>query len=237
MKKALPLAALALFAASATMAATPMVVVDATYNYKWSINSSGEGLVRDTSLYNLINTSITSPIPAQANTTTNIGNVGGLDANNGAVAGYAMRVGGTASSVEPTAATAGQKADLFTDLSHKLVVMPYAATGSLVSGVITSPMTATTSTLLIAAPGAGLRNYVTEISCENTSATTATLVDIQDGSGGTVIAILTAPINYGGHQKSFPAPLRQPTLNTALYVVNETTGASVKCSATGYTGI
>lgn len=105
-----------------------------------------------------------------------------------------------------------------------------------VSGVITSPMTVTTSTVLVAAPGASLRNYITHIACYNTHATVSTLVNVQDGSGGTTIYQLVAPAAYGGSSLTLPVPIRQPTTNTGLYVVNATTGASTTCSASGYKG-
>lgn len=105
---------------------------------------------------------------------------------------------------------------------------------SLVSGT-TSAMTGTTSTSLIAAPGASLRNYITTIIVSNAHATVGTDVVIQDGSGGTTLLTIPAAAVYGGAAITLPIPLRQPTTNTALYCANVTTGASVKVSAIGYT--
>lgn len=105
-----------------------------------------------------------------------------------------------------------------------------------VSGVISTAMTGTTSTSLLAAPGASLRNYVTQITVSNSHATVGTDIIIQDGSDGTTLYVIPAAAVYGGAVLSFPTPLRQPTTNTALYCANVTTGSSIKVSASGYKG-
>lgn len=107
---------------------------------------------------------------------------------------------------------------------------------NMVSGAITSAMTGTTSTSLVAAPGASLRNYITTIIVSNAHATVGTDVVIQDGSGGTTLLTIPAAAVYGGAVITLPTPLRQPTTNTALYCANVTTGASTKVSAVGYKG-
>lgn len=114
------------------------------------------------------------------------------------------------------------------------VLAPSAAT--LVSGAITSAMTGTTSTSLVAAPGASLHNYITTIIVSNSHATVGTDVVIQDGSGGTTLLTIPAAAVYGGAVITLPVPLKQPTANTALYCANVTTGASTKVSAVGYKG-
>lgn len=110
----------------------------------------------------------------------------------------------------------------------------YADPANFVSGCISAAMTATTSTLLVAAPGTGLRNYITQITVSNSHATVGTDVIIQDGSGGTTLYVIPAAAVYGGAAISFPIPLRQPTTATAIYCANVTTGASTKVSASGY---
>lgn len=138
-----------------------------------------------------------------------------------------------ASTATPTAISADSDVQAIRCDQNGNVIARLAPLPNWVSGVITTPMTVTTSTLLVAAPASGLRNYITEISCVNAHATVDTLVNIQDGSGGTTIAQLSAPHAYGGHQKS-SAMIRQPTTATGLYVANVTTGASVTCSASGF---
>lgn len=111
------------------------------------------------------------------------------------------------------------------------------ATPNFVSGAITTAMTGTTSISLLAAPAAGLRNYITQITVSNSHATVGTDVVIQDGSGGTTLYTIPAAAVYGGAAISLPTPLRQPTLATAIYAANVITGASTKVSISGYIDI
>ncbi len=114
------------------------------------------------------------------------------------------------------------------------VLAPTAATP--VKGAITTAMTGTTSTSLLAAPGAATYNYITTIIVSNASSTVGTNVLLQDGSGGTTMMTIPAAVNYGGAVITLPVPLKQTTANTALYVQNETTGSSTNVSVVGYTG-
>lgn len=144
--------------------------------------------------------------------------------------------GAVARSSEPAAVAALARTDFATDLAGKLIILPYANPENFVRGAITTAMTATTSTSLIAAPGTALRNYITTIIVSNAHATVGTDVVIQDGSGGTTLMTIPAAAVYGGATITLPVPLRQPTLNTALFCANVTTGASTKVSAIGYAG-
>lgn len=160
----------------------------------------------------------------------------GTVAHDSADSGAPIKVGGRASSAEITPVTTGDRADFITDLAGRQVIMPYANNENFVSGAITTAMTATTSTSLVAAPGAGLRNYITTIIVSNAHGTVGTDVIIQDGSGGTTLMTIPAAAVYGGAVINLPVPLRQPTTNTAIYCANVTTGASTKVSAVGYKG-
>lgn len=104
---------------------------------------------------------------------------------------------------------------------------------ALVKGT-TAAMTGTAITTMISAV-ASQRIYITRIKCNNTSAT-ATLVQIQDGSGGTVLDTLAAGATYGGEQGTGPSPILWTTSGNGLYAQNVTTGASVICTASGYAG-
>jgi len=160
-------------------------------------------------------------------------------ANNGAAQGAAIS-GQTPSTIACQALTSGPSVyttattnPVNCDEYGAVVTHPYALRDRLVKGT-TSAMTGTTSTSLIAAPGSGLKNYITTLSCVNSHSTVGTFVTIQDGSGGTAIWTVAAAALFGGTVVNFPAPLQQPTANTALYVANVTTGANVICSASGY---
>ena len=168
----------------------------------------------------------------QLATNTPLGNV----AHDAVDSGAPVKVGGRAVNAEITAVANNDRSDFVTDLVGKLIVLPYANPENFVSGAITTAMTATTSTSLVAAPGVGLRNYITTIIVSNAHATVGTDVIIQDGSAGTTLLTIPAASVYGGAVINLPVPLRQPTANTAIFCANVTTGASTKVSAVGYKG-
>lgn len=162
--------------------------------------------------------------------------IGGTVATNVAINSNPINNGAQAVSSENTAVTTSRQVQLVADLVGKLIVLPYANPENFVSGAITTAMTSTTTTSLIAAPAAGLRNYITQITVSNSHATVGTDVIIQDGSGGTTLYTIPAAAVYGGAVITFPTPLRQPTTATAIFCANVTTGASTKVSASGYKG-
>ncbi len=162
--------------------------------------------------------------------------IGGTVATNVAITDNPINNGAQAVSSENAAVTTARKVQLVADLVGKLIVLPYANPENFVSGAITSAMTGTTSTSLIAAPASGLRNYITNCVVSNAHATVGTDMILQDGNGGTTLYTIPAAAVYGGASVSFPTPLRQPTTATALYIANVTTGASTKASCSGYKG-
>lgn len=116
-------------------------------------------------------------------------------------------------------------------------VLSYApgSPSSIAVPVCTAAMTSTTSTVTIAAPTAGLRNYVTALIVTNSHATVGTFVLVQDGSGGTTLWEGYAASGGGGFTQSFPVPLRQTTAGNGLFVADVTTGANVIACAEGFT--
>lgn len=95
--------------------------------------------------------------------------------------------------------------------------------------------TITTNTqTAIKAAAAGLRNYVTALQYQNTSATTS-LITIQDGNTtiwqGSMAASMAAPAVI-----TFPTPLK-PTTNTALNVTLATTGTNTLVNVQGFQGV
>lgn len=146
-----------------------------------------------------------------------------------------VTTGCRASSTLPTAVDDGDVVNKRCDLYGNTINWPYAARANLTAG-LTASMTATTTTAVtgMGAPGSGLYNYITSIVCGNSDATVSTFVDLQDGSGGSVFFTVPAAAVYGGVALTLPAPLKQPTSNTALYAVNKTTSAEVICSFVGF---
>lgn len=162
--------------------------------------------------------------------------VGGTVATNVAITANPLNLGAQAVSAENTAVTTARQVQLVADLVGKLIVLPYSNPENFVSGTVTSAMTGTTSTSLVAAPAAGLRNYITQCTVSNSHATVGTDMILQDGSGGTTLYVIPAAPAFGGATLSFPTPLRQPTTATALFIANVTTGANTKASCSGYKG-
>lgn len=165
-------------------------------------------------------------------TNTPVGNV----AHDAADSGAPIKTGGRARTSDITSVANDDRTDSIHTKNGFQVVFPFCLPENLVSGAITTAMTGTTSTSLIAAPGAGLYNYITQVTVSNSHATVGTDVTLQDGNGGTAFYTIPAAAVYGGASIQFNPPLRQPTSNTALYCVNITTGASTKVSASGFKG-
>lgn len=162
--------------------------------------------------------------------------IGGTVATNVAITANPINLGAQAVSSENAAVTTARQVQLVADLYGKLITLPYANSENFVSGAITSAMTGTTSTSLIAAPASGLRNYLTNCVFSNSHATVGTDILIQDGSGGTTLYVVPAAPAFGGASITFPVPLRQPTTATAIFVANVTTGSNTKASCSGFKG-
>ena len=123
-----------------------------------------------------------------------------------------------------------------TIVAANVAITPPTVADNLVWGT-TAAMTGTTSTQVIALVTSN-RIYVTHVDCNNSSTTVGTLVKIQDGSGGTTLATLAAGTSFSGQSSTASAlnALFATTSGNALYAQNGTTGASVICNASGYSG-
>jgi hypothetical protein len=130
--------------------------------------------------------------------TAGIVSIGGSTATNVALTDNPVNIGGQAVSSENAAATTARKVQFVADLVGKQIVLPYANPENFVSGVISSAMTGTTSTSLVASPGGSLRNYITSCTASNSHATVGTDILLQDGSGGTTLWVIPAAAVYGG---------------------------------------
>lgn len=95
-------------------------------------------------------------------------------------------------------------------------------------------ITGTSITTLLSAPGAGQRNYLTQLLVTNAHATTSTVVVVGDGSAATTLTQGYAVAAGGGFAVTFPQPLRQPTTNTSLTCYCVTTGSSIYVSVSGF---
>lgn len=159
----------------------------------------------------------------------------GQTAHSSASTGSPVRISGRVKTTNDTTLVSGDACDMATTTDGAQVVKTYAPPeldwqyAGVAGGIIN-----TTDVSIKAAAAAGIRNYITSISVQNASATTATEVVIKDGS--TVIwrgyvgtsAVLNSAVNV-----NFPTPLKG-TAATALNVACITTAAAVYVNAQGY---
>jgi hypothetical protein len=139
----------------------------------------------------------------------------------------------TMANSSPVVIASNQSAVPITGIATPLNVTlaPTVTYSALVKGV-TAAITNTASTLTIAAV-TSQRIYLTHISCNNTATATPTLINVQDGSGGTTIYTIIAPAG-GGDTEVGTTPLTWTTAGNGLYVAPVTTGTSTICNASGY---
>lgn len=148
------------------------------------------------------------------------------------VVGYPVKIGGMTRVADPPALAAAQRTNLAVDKIGRPVVAPYCLPENLLKGK-TGDITDTTATTVLAAPGSGVRIYVTQVSLYNSHATVGTWVDLLDNA--TAIHSVYLPAAGGKAELSFPVPL-QLTANQPLRVQAATTGASFRANASGYKG-
>lgn len=97
----------------------------------------------------------------------------------------------------------------------------------------TAAITGVAATDVIAAGGAGVFTYVTQVLVTNSHASVGTLVSLQDSDGTTIYTGYAAPAG-GGYTISFPTPLKMPVANKKLQAICGTTGSNVYVSANGF---
>lgn len=139
----------------------------------------------------------------------------GQVAHDAAVSGNPLIAGARATnSVEGITQVAnGDATRLQADLNGVLLTRPHTTPEEQLSERVSDTGGTSTAFTTFAAGGAGIHNYVTDITVLNTSATDG-YVDIRDGTAGSVIWTLPLPAN-GGATHSFSLPLKGAA-NTAL---------------------
>jgi len=149
-----------------------------------------------------------------------------------AVPTTALPVGFQARTTDITATTSTYNTIAVTDKVGKQVQLPYAIPELFVKG--SASATGTSSTSLIAAGAAGIKNYITSISIANTGTSTS-LITLQDGSGGATLLTTIAPAG-GGLNITLPVPIATSAA-TALYFAAGTASTTIYLTAVGYTGV
>lgn len=164
-------------------------------------------------------------VPVSGSTTA-----AGQAAHDAVISGNPNRIGARAVSANYAAVASGDQADLISTLVGALISKPYSIPEADWNYASAGAIITTADTVLKAAAGAGLRNYLTSVQCINSNAT-ATEIVIKDGT--TVIWRGYLPGNSGLLDLQFPTPIKTAA-NAALNFACITTGASVYVNAQGY---
>jgi hypothetical protein len=144
----------------------------------------------------------------------------------------ARAVASVEAQTETTAADASQ---INATLSGNLITQAQVAPEELVSYSVSNTAGTEIAVTPLGAGGATIHNYITAVTVHNTHATTNGFVQLLDGSGGTVIWTFPNPAG-GGTTMNFNPPLKQPTVNTALYWDGSAAITTVYVSIAGYQG-
>lgn len=126
-----------------------------------------------------------------------------------------------------------------TAVENTLPVLVIPVGGTIIRGAITSAMESTTSTQVIAGTADNYQ-YITWCVVSNADLTVSTDILLQDGSGGTTLAVLPAPsaatasTGGAGGMYPFPTPIPVPTAGNGLFAANVTTSAMTKITCGGW---
>ena len=111
---------------------------------------------------------------------------------------------------------------LATDSAGRLITKPFSPEQSRIEGYASTVNVSVTT--LVAAAGAGLRNYITDVWLANTGAAT-TLVTFRSGGGTSVLGYTIAPTASGSNLPGLVTPMR--TLANETFDFQASTGTSV----------
>lgn len=156
----------------------------------------------------------------------------GVGATGSATPANAISNGFDAQSAEPSKATTGNLTAAFGDLTGKLVTSPYANRENMVRG--SASATGTGATTLIAAGGASVKTYVTDVECGRSDAGTSAITVTFSDAAATIL-VLPNSGGGGGNNKTFNVPL-VTAANTAFTFTSGTSTTTVFCSAQGFSG-
>lgn len=158
----------------------------------------------------------------------------GQTAHDGAATGSPLRVGAKAETAISgvTLVADGDATDLYAGVDGVLIVRPHCNLEDIVSERATNTDGASTAFVSgLAAPGAGVRLYITSVTICNSSASFCT-VDLRDGSAGSVLWTFPVPAT-GGVTHTFNPPLKL-TANTALAYDASAATTTLTVSALGF---
>ena len=118
-----------------------------------------------------------------------------------------------------------------TDSAGRTLVRPFAAEESRVEGYVA--LTSTSLTTLVAAGGAGIKNYITDLWFANTGATT-TLVTLSD-SAGSILGYTIAPTVSGSNLPGLVTPIRTGA-NAAFNIQAGSNTSTLYATVKGFKG-
>lgn len=152
------------------------------------------------------------------------------ESSNGAIqGGRPVSSGGLARATDLGLVDSGDAVRLMADLLGKLITLPYALPANHTDGLAT--LTTTGNVAVIAAPGAGIRNYITSVSGSNTNVTTDALVHIKNDT--TIFMSFFCAAGGGGFSHQMPVAKRLDD-NVALNMALDGAVTDVRVSAQGY---
>lgn len=204
-------------------------ILSAAPAYAWEFDISGYTYFRLRSTSHTSGTAIYHCQETDAIVTPTVNAIAvGQGAEDAAVAGNAVRVGGRVRTSHPTTFAAGDAADLtITPAAQELVKIGGLAETAWNASLA---LTNTTAQALAAAAGAGLKRHITGVQAINTGAAVVELIILD---GVTERFRLPLPVNVPV-QLDFTATHLLATANTALNV-NLSAAGTVRVNAQGYT--
>ena len=155
-------------------------------------------------------------------------------AHDGADSGNPHKIGAkaTTSLSAKTMVADNDRSDLFAGTDGVLIVRPHTNLEDVVQERTTNTDGASTAFASgLAAPGSGVRLWVTKVTVSNSSATFCT-VDLRDGAAGSVLWTIPVPAT-GGAIERFDPPLRL-SANTALAFDASAATSTLSISANGF---
>ncbi len=194
----------------------------------WLVTGSGTAGTATGGVVTVQGVASMTPLLTNPGTAANIG----VGATGSAVPANGVYAAADAQSAEPTKATTGNLTGTFLDLTGKVVTSPYANRENMVRG--SASATGTGATTIIAAQGASVKTYITDVECGRSDAGTAAIIVTFSDSASTIL-VLPNSGGGGGNNKTFNVPL-VTAANTAFTFTAGTGTTTVYCSAQGFSG-
>lgn len=120
-----------------------------------------------------------------------------------------------------------------TDSAGRHLVVPFAAQEASVYGHASTVNGGDSGSVVgVVAAGAGLRNYITDITIANTGSV-ATLINFTEG-GGSILGRTIAPAGGGSNIIGMLTPIRNQTANQPIYVVSGTASSTLYATLRGF---